>query len=193
VIVALVLAAGRSARFGSPKMLAAVGEGGETVIHRTVSRIMAAHLDQVLVVAGDEMDRIGRALAGLHAHLAVNAQPAEGFASSLCAGLRSLPSATKAVVVLLGAEIDVEASVVDRVVAAWRAGMGRIIQARYRGTPGHPVLFDAAFFPEMLLLEGDKGARDVIASHMNDVAYVDVDEPAPRDIDTPDDLRAARP
>ncbi|MEX2326091.1 MAG: nucleotidyltransferase family protein, partial [Pseudomonadales bacterium] len=59
----------------------------------------------------------------------------------------------------------------------------------YNGKPGHPVLFDRAYFDELELLEGDVGAKSVIDAHPDKVITVEVDdENIFRDIDTPDDL-----
>ena len=56
--------------------------------------------------------------------------------------------------------------------------------------PAHPVLFDAALFPELLALDGDVGARAVIARDASRVVEVAIEWPAPRDVDTIEDLEA---
>jgi molybdenum cofactor cytidylyltransferase len=53
---------------------------------------------------------------------------------------------------------------------------------------GHPVLFDRAVFPQLSALRGDVGARTMFEQSPEQVAYVDVDDAVPSDIDTMDDL-----
>ncbi|NUQ13005.1 MAG: NTP transferase domain-containing protein, partial [Gemmatimonadaceae bacterium] len=62
-----------------------------------------------------------------------------------------------------------------------------IVAPRYRGIRGNPVLFDAAMFGALRALEGEHGARDLIAADPSRVTMVDLAEPPPMDIDTPTD------
>jgi len=66
------------------------------------------------------------------------------------------------------------------------------VAPRYRGTPGHPVLFDHSVFAELRALDGDRGARAVIERDPSRVAIVEVDAPPPGDVDTPEDLARLR-
>ena len=63
---------------------------------------------------------------------------------------------------------------------------GRIVASRYRDTLGVPALFDRAAFPALATLEGDRGAKSVIAAWQGEVLPVPLNEY--RDVDTPDDL-----
>jgi molybdenum cofactor cytidylyltransferase len=73
------------------------------------------------------------------------------------------------------------------VVAQVRAG-ATAARARYDDAPGHPVAFSRAAFGRLLSVEGDRGARDLLADL--GVVEVVVPGPRPRDVDTPDDLDA---
>jgi molybdenum cofactor cytidylyltransferase len=188
VIVALVLAAGKGTRFGGPKVLAPLA--GVPVVRHATERICQAAVDRVIVVAGKEHDRIGRAVSGLPVQLVVNPDPEAGMAASLRTGLLAVPQETEAILVALGDQPLVDPGLVDRMVAAWRGNRGRIVVPEYGGERGNPVLFDASLRPELMLVEGDRGARGIIDKHDLDVYRLRVDGPPPLDVDNADDLAA---
>jgi molybdenum cofactor cytidylyltransferase len=188
VIVALVLAAGKGTRFGGPKVLAPLA--GVPVVRHVAERVCRASVDQVVVVAGEEHDRIGRAVSGLPVQLAVNPDPGAGMAASLRAGLLALPQETEAILIALGDQPLVDPEVIELMVAAWRGNRGLIVVPEYGGVQGNPVLFDASLRAELMLVEGDRGARGIIDKRDLDVYRLRVDGPPPVDVDTADDLAA---
>ena len=163
--------------------------GGEPVIRRVARLALAAQLEHVIVVVGHAADQIGPCLDDLDIGIALNSEFAAGQSSSLRRGLRAIPAYADAVLLLLGDQPTVDQTVIDAVVETYRRGPFPIVQARYRDRPGHPVLFDRSLFPELLAVNGDQGARDVIRRHSSDVQFVDVAADAPPDIDTEADFR----
>jgi molybdenum cofactor cytidylyltransferase len=74
-------------------------------------------------------------------------------------------------------------------VAARIAQTGEIVVPAYRGTRGHPVGFGQRYLEELLLLQGDEGARSVIGRHAGKLEIVECGDPGIlRDIDRPADL-----
>ena len=100
------------------------------------------------------------------------------------AGLRALPDDIDAVLFLLGDQPTITPGVIEAVIGAYRGSGAGIVQARYHGATGHPVLFDRSLFDALDAVTGDKGARQVIARHPDLVQFVDMDQDAPLDIDT---------
>jgi molybdenum cofactor cytidylyltransferase len=99
------------------------------------------------------------------------------------------------VVLALADMPDVSAAHIDRLIAAFDPEEGRAIcrAATESGTPGHPVLFGRRFFETLGRLEGDMGARAVIADHQDLVETVPTPgEGAATDLDTPDAWAAWR-
>lgn len=184
-VAAIVLAAGLARRFGAQKLL--VPFGSSTVIRVVVDTVLACGVDYVVVVVGPQSDGIRTAVGSEPVAWAVNEDPARGLSSSVAAGIAALPPNVGAALVLLGDQPTLAASVVQRVVAAWREGAGPIVAPRYRGVRGNPVLFDSAMFSALRALEGEHGARDLIAADPARVTLVEVTEPPPMDIDTPSD------
>ena len=91
---------------------------------------------------------------------------------------------TEAAVFLLGDQPLVRPESIAALIETFSSCRVPVVQAMYRGIPGHPVLFGRALFPELRQVTGDRGGRDVLASHAEDVAKVDLDLEAPQDVDT---------
>lgn len=188
MIAAIVLAAGKSVRFGGAKVLASLG--GAPLVRHVVERLQQTSVGDIVVVAGDEADEVGRAIHGLNARLAVNPRPEEGMSESLRIGLLAAPADAEAILVALGDQPLIDPDVVELMIASWRGGRGRIVVPVYGGQRGNPVLFDHSLRTELMLLEGDQGARRLLESKNNDIYRLHVDSEVPRDVDTADDLVA---
>jgi molybdenum cofactor cytidylyltransferase len=96
---------------------------------------------------------------------------------------------TTAIVVALGDEPFVDGTVSRALISMWRESGRPIVVARYAGEIGHPILFHTSVFPELMALDGDRGARGVIQRSPDRVAYVDMTTAPPLDVDEPNDLR----
>jgi molybdenum cofactor cytidylyltransferase len=93
-----------------------------------------------------------------------------------------------AVAIFLGDMPWITAASIDRLIAA--AAADRIVLPEFNGQPGHPVIFGRRFWPELLLVTGDTGARSVLQAHPEAVQRVKVDDPGVlQDVDTPQALR----
>jgi molybdenum cofactor cytidylyltransferase len=183
-VPAVILAAGASRRLGRPKQLVQVE--GETLLRRAV-RAALAGCSPVLVVVGARGREVADSLAGMPVQVVDNAEWEEGMAASIRAGVRALPPDSPAAVFLVCDQLAVDGSLVGRLLAIHRAHPEAVVACAYDDTRGTPTLFPARCFPQLLLLRGDRGARDLLAAP--DVLTV----PFPAgtaDVDTPGDLPA---
>lgn len=162
--------------------------GGMPLIRHVAERLTNTSIDEIIVVAGDEADEVGRAIHGLRVHLAVNPTPDAGLSESLRVGLFAAAADAEAIVVALGDQPLIDSLVIELMIAAWRAEKGKIIVPIHGTVRGHPVLFDGSLRAELMLLEGDEGARRLLESYSSYVYQLSVDGPLPRDVDTPQDL-----
>jgi molybdenum cofactor cytidylyltransferase len=191
-VAAVVLAAGRSSRMAPDnKLLAPVG-GGRTMIARTVDNVLSSGARPVLVVLGHMAAEIEAALGGRPVRLVAAPDYADGLAASLRAGIAALPPEAAAALVCLGDMPLVTGRMIDRLLAAYDPDEGRtIVLPTFRGKPGNPMLWDRRYFADMLELQGDSGARQLLGRHLDAVAEVEIgDEAVLRDFDTPDTLAA---
>ena len=183
---AVVLAAGASRRYGSPKQLA--NYRGETLVARSVRLAQEAGAGTVCVVLGYRSEAIrrvlqqGRVSSGETA-IVRNARWRDGMGRSLACGVRALDRRARAVLVCLADQPLLEAGDLERIVLAWRASPQSIAASRYAGKPGVPAIFPRSHFAALKSLSGDQGARVLLASS-NDVlsvsmplAAVDIDDP----------------
>ena len=192
-IAAIVLAAGRSTRMGVANKLTA-DIGGKAMVRRVVEAALASAASPVLVVTGHQAEDVRGALAGLEMAFVDNPDYAVGLASSLKAGIGAVPDAADGALVLLGDMPQITGVHLDRLMAAFADDEGgAIIVPTHAGKRGNPVLWPRAYFAEMLQLEGDAGARRLLAAHASRVREVDLGTDAIfADVDTPEALAEVR-
>ena len=196
-IAALVLAAGQSRRMGPDnKLLAEVA--GKAMVVRAVEAARTSQADPVIVVTGHERDRVEATLSGFPVEQVHNPDYAQGLSTSLHRGLAALPAGTDGVVVCLGDMPRVEATAIDRLIAAFDPLEGRAICVpTWDGKRGNPVLFASRFLAEMQEIAGDVGARYLIGEYPELVVEVAMDgttagDGVLLDVDTPEALAALK-
>jgi molybdenum cofactor cytidylyltransferase len=192
-IAAIVLAAGRSTRMGGPNKLLAELDG-KKLVRIAAEQALASKASEVIVVTGHQTELIEQALQGLKVRFVKNPDFAGGIASSVKAGIAAVPEACDGAVVCLGDMPLIDAGLIDRLIDGFAPDRGNLIVVPVSdGRRGNPVLWSRRFFKELMTLDGDVGARHLIAKHAEAVAEVPVDgEGAFLDIDTPQALEAAR-
>jgi len=192
-VAVIVLAAGRSTRMGGPNKLLAELEG-KKLVRIATEQALASKASDVIVVTGHQADLVEQALAGLDVKFVRNQDFASGLASSVKAGIAAVPSEADGAVICLGDMPLIDAGLIDRLIDDFAADRGHLIVVPVAaGRRGNPVLWSRRFFQELMTLDGDVGARHLIAKHSEAVAEVAVEgEGAFLDIDTPQALEAAR-
>ena len=189
----VVLAAGRSSRFvgsGEHKLLAQID--GTPIIRLSATVALESGVGRVVVVTGANASAVASALRGLDVEVVHASDFAHGMSASLKTGVRTLASA-RAIVVTLGDQPGLRSDAIRRVVDRWRETNADIVVSRYADDdrPAHPVLFAQPVYGELLRLDGDVGARSVIARDPGRVSVAALDWSAPRDVDTVEDLKLA--
>ena len=175
-IAGLVLAAGRSTRFGAENKLLAPYEGRAMLDH-VLDRVAEAGLDPVLVVTGHEAEAIRRAAGTLASRFVHNPRYAEGLSTSLAAGIEAMPEDVGAALILLGDMPRVSAGTLRRLMQA--ASENPAVQAfvpAFAGRWGNPVLVRRALFPSLAKLHGDQGARKLLEASREVVEEVPVED-----------------
>jgi molybdenum cofactor cytidylyltransferase len=192
-IAAVVLAAGRSSRMGGPnKLLAEIG--GKPLVRMVVDAVLASRARPVVVVTGHQRDKVEAALAGLPVKFVHNPHFADGLGTSLKAGIAALPAEADGAIVCLGDMPQVDAALIDRLIGAFDPDHGAlVVLPTIDGKRGNPVVWSRRFFPDLMAVEGDVGARYLIGRYTEAVAEVPLTGTAAlTDVDTPEALAAVR-
>lgn len=188
---ALVLAAGRGTRMPHANKLTRSIDG-VPLVRRAVAAALASTARPVVVVTGHEAEQVRAALDGLDVVFVDNPAYAEGLSTSLKAGIAALPKEIERAVVLLGDMPKVDPALVGRLADALAPEQGRLIAVPVsQGRQGNPVALSRRLFPALMTLDGDAGARHLIARNPDMAVEVPVEgEGAFLDIDTRDELEA---
>jgi molybdenum cofactor cytidylyltransferase len=182
VISGVVLAAGTSSRLGQPKQLLEVR--GRPLLQHAIDAAAGSELDEVVVVLGHESERIASALAlPSGARVVVNDHYESGQSTSLRTGLSSVDPRADAAAILLGDQPGLTSAAIRKVLDAFRESDAPIVRALWQGTPGHPVVLARSEWESVRRLEGDKGARDLVAATAR-TEVIEMDEPPVADVDT---------
>jgi molybdenum cofactor cytidylyltransferase len=190
---AVVLAAGRSSRMGGPnKLLAEIG--GRPLVRIVAEQALASRARPVVVVTGHQRERVEAALAGLPVKCVHNPHYADGLGTSLKAAIAALPAEVDGTIVCLGDMPQVDAALIDRLIGAIDPDKGALVAVpTIDGKRGNPVVWSRRFFPDLMAVEGDVGARHLIGRYAEAVVEVPVSgSGALTDIDTPEALAALK-
>lgn len=191
VVAGVLLAAGRSRRMGVGNKLLATLEG-RPLVRIAAENALASRLKGIVAVTGHMQGEVEAALAGLNIAFAHNPDFADGMAGSIRTGIHAVGDAADAALVLLSDMPKISADVIDRLIAAYDPAGGKtIVVPTVSGKRGNPVLWDRRFFDELSRLEGDIGARHLIAHYDDQVAEVEIGAAARLDLDTPEALADA--
>ncbi len=193
MIVAVVLSAGESSRMGQPKAL--LPFDGRTFIETIIAALRRSRVGEIVVVLGHNADEMKSRLEHLPATLVINRDYRNGQLSSLQTAIRYLIGSASAskidgILVHLVDHPYIDPALVDRMIESFYASEKLIVLPRYGSRRGHPVIFSAALFGELLEAPLDEGAKSVVNHHRPDTLEIETDDAGVTiDIDTPDEYR----
>jgi molybdenum cofactor cytidylyltransferase len=189
-IVGILLAAGRSTRFGGDKLLAPLADGRPLALPAAMA--LAGAVDRAVAVLARGDGPLGRLLAGAGLAPVVCPASARGMGHSLACGVAASPEAEGWVVALADMPHIRPATMAD-VAHALRRG-APLAAPVHRGRRGHPVGFSRAYRERLLALAGDQGARSLLRGEASRVVLLPCDDPGVLlDIDRPEDLGGHAP
>jgi molybdenum cofactor cytidylyltransferase len=182
----IILAAGGSTRFGSPKQL--LDFHGKPFMRVIAETALAAGLEPVEIVTGAHAAEVEAAVRDLPVMVIRNPEWQAGQSSSIRAGISGLPINIGAAVFLLADQPQVTTSVLRALVERHAQDIPAVLAPYVLDRRANPVLFDRVTFPDLLKLEGDQGGRAIFSKFKS--TYLDwLDERLLMDVDTPDDYR----
>jgi len=163
---------------------------GESLIRRAASEAARSVASAVVVVVGHDHGRRMAELSGLDVEIVATELAAEGMAGSIRAGIAHLGDDCDGAMLILPDMPCVGAEEINAI--ASQSGADEIVRATSGdGTPGHPVYFPRKYFPDLIGLTGDSGARPVLSRYSENVRYIRLPgNKAVLDLDTPEDWEA---
>lgn len=180
-LASLVLAAGRSLRFGSGNKLLADLDG-LPVLARTLAAVTAAGFDENLLVIGSDHDAAARIAGPFGVNIVRCPNAAGGMGHSIATGMRAVTDAIDGVAIIPGDMPLITSRSLRSLADAFAAHAGRSIvhAAAQDGAQHNPVIWPRVYFPALLSLQGDRGAKswieNAIAVRLEDSELLDVDD-----------------
>jgi len=168
----IILAAGNSSRLGRPKQLLKFKD--KTLIEWTIAAALETEFKPIVVVLGAFTDQVQKKLPA-DIQFIINESWQEGMASSIAAGLaeilRQLPDLEN-VIITVSDQVFINSKLLLELQEKHISSKKGIIASRYAQTTGTPALFNKQYFPELLSLTGNNGAKSMLKLHDNDVETV---------------------
>ncbi len=177
----IILAAGMSTRFVSLKPLFKIGDSN--ILTMVIDASLQSKLDEVVLVLGYRadaiMEAIGEKFRYTRIRTLINPHYADGISVSIQRGLNEIKDEFPSVMIMLGDHPLLKPRIIDLLLDRFRSSDKSICLPVYKGLRGHPVCFGNIFYPSLMAIKGDMGARDTIRENPGEVLEVEIDDPDP--------------
>jgi molybdenum cofactor cytidylyltransferase len=170
MLAAVILSGGASRRMGSPKAL--VAYQGTPFLEHLLSVTRHSAIGVRRVVLGPDAENISAQIKLAPDEIVVNQDWEKGQISSIQAAVRSLPSGTDGMLLCPVDHPLVSSALIGHLIETFVESKAPVVVPTYEGRRGHPVIFSAAVYDELLNAPADTGARAVVWAHNNDVQEV---------------------
>ena len=179
----IILAAGGSTRYGSPKQL--LDWKGKPFVRQVAETALQAPLWPVVVVTGSHAAEVESCLKDLPVNIVHNAEHGQGQSASIRAGVNALPQNAGAAIFLLADQPQIPVEVIRALTESHAQEMQAVVAPLVlEERRANPVLFDRSAFPDLLQLTGDIGGRAIFSKYKveyipwhDDRLLLDVDKP----------------
>src|SRR5436309_2440007 len=163
MLAAVILSGGASSRLGSPKAL--LPYQGRPFLEHLLDVTIHPKIGARRVVLGKDAEPISSAVHLALNEIVINERWEEGQLSSIQAAIRSFPAATDGMILCLIDHPLISAGLINDLIeefySSQPSGQTKIVLPTFRGQRGHPVIFSASLYQELLTAPLDKGARAV--------------------------------
>jgi molybdenum cofactor cytidylyltransferase len=183
----IILAAGNSSRLGRAKQLLPFNE--QSLLKHTAQQALAVPSTQTIVVTGAGREKVELELEGTEALVVYNPDWQQGMSSSIHKGIQELqmlhPEAAGCIIAVCDQPFISTSIFSELINSHEHTGFG-IVASSYAGTAGTPVLLSKSYFSELLLLEGQEGAKKLLTQYESNVIHLPFNK-GEVDIDTAED------
>lgn len=174
-IVALILAAGQSKRFGSPKQLLKWKESN--LLANTIKTVCSSNASNVFLVLGAMYDQILEKTDTDSVEVIKNKYWEQGLGNSIAFGVNHIIKSNinvDGILLTLADQPLVDSDYLNSIISMFESGNNQIIASSYsNGKKGVPALFDPCYFDELIKLKGDKGAKEIMEKHSKNVSVIE--------------------
>ena len=174
MLAAVILSGGASSRMGSPKALLAYQ--GRPFLEHLLEITVHPKIGVRRVVLGAHAEPIAKSIHLSGDEIVINDDWQSGQLSSIQAAIRSLPPGTDGALLCLIDHPLISKVLVNELIERFYATPSKIVLPMHAGRRGHPVIFPAALYQELLHAPADKGARAVVWAHAADVVALPTNE-----------------
>jgi molybdenum cofactor cytidylyltransferase len=174
MLAAVILSGGASSRMGSAKALLPYRD--KTFLEHLLGVMEHPKISARRVVLGPDAEAIQKVVALDPGETVINTDWELGQLSSIQAALRSLPAGTDGILLSLIDHPLITAALADKLIEEFYKSRAPIVLPVFRGRRGHPVIFSAALYQELLEAPLDVGARSVVWAHRAEVREFDTAE-----------------
>jgi molybdenum cofactor cytidylyltransferase len=186
-VAGIILAAGESIRFGKPKQLIQIN--GEYLINRIIRIAINSQLDPVIVVLGANYSEIKKQICFPNQLLIIHNDTWKfGQSSSLKKGLNQVNQDNSGAMVLLGDQPMITSKLIDELISLYENSKTDVVMVQTNGIRTPPIIFSINCYDSIRMLEGDKGARDII-NKFKVIFYENQEELLITDIDTEQEFK----
>lgn len=181
-VAILIMAAGSSSRLGQAKQLIPYKEG--TLLSYTIDECLASGLGDVSVILGANEEIIRPSIQGRCAYF-YNPNWKNGLGNSIAFGVKQIQNENlNGVIIVLGDQPFFTKEILHQLILKKIETNASLVLSKYENDQGPPTYFSNNLFQELMVLEGDDGAKAVVQKHKDKVqkiafekGYIDIDKP----------------
>ena len=184
----IILAAGRSSRFGKTKQL--LSFNGKTLLQHVIEEATKAGAGPIVVITGSNAGEVSASITDKRINIVFNKDWSEGMASGIVIGvtkINELDSSIEKIIIAVCDQPFVTAAIFEQLDQLQKESGKHIVASAYSNTVGTPVLFTRKYFDQLLGLKGDTGAKKILETYRDDVTTIDFPQ-GNIDIDTQKDF-----